>query len=355
MGQGYALSSLSGQATTLLCGLELAGLTGALDSDCVQLALEAALLQAAGLAGKEALGADLMFDPAQSPLEQLERLHAALLPQRLERLLQCSLTLFYSQPELLRPVLPGLQRRLALALRLPPEQLGVALNRFPGQTSTAELAAMVQLLCLQAESAPPASQGRPAAEHSPAELRDILRELEQGSSSQPLEDDTLPERARKFERSVTTGLPPLPPAPPPQDGELLIVYSDGASRGNPGMAASGFCILDELGRLIHEGGKRLGNMTNNQAEYLAVIGALEWIADQLGTDYRLELRMDSQLVQRQLSGEYRIRDSELKELALLAMNRLMQFSEFRLLHVPRAENARADAVANLVLDGGDRN
>jgi ribonuclease HI len=112
-------------------------------------------------------------------------------------------------------------------------------------------------------------------------------------------------------------------------------------------------VLNTIGQLVHEGGSKLGTMTNNQAEYSALIEAMEWIGKNLGYEHKLELRLDSQLVQRQLSGEYRIKDEELKELALYTMNHLTRFYEFKLVHIPRAENARADALANQVLDAAD--
>jgi ribonuclease HI len=70
-----------------------------------------------------------------------------------------------------------------------------------------------------------------------------------------------------------TKLPPLPAAPKPQSGDELIIYTDGASRGNPGPAAVGWVVFDAQGRLVHEDGSAIGKRTNNQAEYLAVSAA----------------------------------------------------------------------------------
>jgi ribonuclease HI len=157
-------------------------------------------------------------------------------------------------------------------------------------------------------------------------------------------------RPREFERAVRTKLPPLPPAPPPRAGDTLIVYTDGASRGNPGPASAGWVVLDSQGRLVGEGGKTLGESTNNQAEYLAVQEAASWIEQNLGREFRLLIRSDSELIVKQLRGEYKVKDAELRQLALETMSLLMYFTTFELHAVPRKENSRADALANRALD-----
>lgn len=162
-------------------------------------------------------------------------------------------------------------------------------------------------------------------------------------------------RPREFERAVRTKLPPLPPAPPPQPGDTLIIYTDGASRGNPGPAAVGWVVLDSVGRLVGEGGKTLGERTNNQAEYLAVQEVAKWVEQNLGREFQLLIRSDSELIVKQLRGEYKVKDAELRELALKTISLLMYFNSFELHAVPRKENSRADALANQALDDASAN
>nr|MDQ3022991.1 2-C-methyl-D-erythritol 2,4-cyclodiphosphate synthase [bacterium] len=164
------------------------------------------------------------------------------------------------------------------------------------------------------------------------------------------EESYLPERVRQFEKAVKTKLPPLPQAPPPKPGAELILYTDGASRGNPGPAASGWVVFDSAGMVVHEHGTVLGELTNNEAEYAALLEALQWVEANLGTDYKLTLRMDSELIVKQLRGEYKIKAEHLRQTALLAMSTLAAFSALIIEHVPRAQNARADALANQALD-----
>jgi ribonuclease HI/2C-methyl-D-erythritol 2,4-cyclodiphosphate synthase len=367
LGTGYALVGLGAARPLRLAGIEVQGLPGtagaaADDGDCICRAAVEALLSAAGVSGLAALFPnEPAGDHFADGLVLLSRVAAALGRSSIARLLQCHVQVYHPSPSLLQTQLEPIRRQLARALQLAPEQVGLGCHSLPGQLAQGppgEAAASVTLLGVLR----PVAADPPRA-YSVDELRSVLRELEQPVPAAPVqresttrdwnsEEDDMPERARKFEQGLATKLYPLPAAPPPAPGSLLIVYTDGASRGNPGPAASGYCIMNELGQLVHEGGSRLGSMTNNQAEYNALVEAVEWIAKQLGHQYKLELRLDSQLVQRQLSGEYRIKDEELKELALYAMNQLMNFYEFKLVHIPRAENARADALANRALDGG---
>jgi probable phosphoglycerate mutase len=129
-----------------------------------------------------------------------------------------------------------------------------------------------------------------------------------------------------------------------------IVYSDGASRGNPGEASMGAVILDPQGKVRHEVSERLGVATNNVAEYRGLIAGLE-AALALGAR-RVEARTDSELLVRQAIGRYRVRNPGLIPLhnRLLAVR--SQFDEVVFRHVPRHLNKRADALANLALDRG---
>jgi len=130
--------------------------------------------------------------------------------------------------------------------------------------------------------------------------------------------------------------------------EKVVAYADGASRGNPGPAAIGAVLLDEAGREVYTISKPIGVATNNQAEYRAAIAAVE-AALALGAR-RLELRMDSELVVRQLQHRYRVRDPVLRRLFAHLVELRRRFQEFTVQAIPRAENRRADALANRALD-----
>ena len=131
----------------------------------------------------------------------------------------------------------------------------------------------------------------------------------------------------------------------------FILYADGASRGNPGPAASGAVILDHAGNVVVELGENLGIRTNNYAEYQAVIAGLRHIQSAY-PGAQVEVRMDSKLVIEQLSGRWQIKHPELRELAQEA-HRVMRGLEVSLNWVPREENQLADAAANRALDEGD--
>ncbi len=125
----------------------------------------------------------------------------------------------------------------------------------------------------------------------------------------------------------------------------LVVYADGASRGNPGPAAIGVSVVDTEGRELASISRRLGVATNNQAEYTAAIEGVR-LAARLGAE-EVELRVDSELLARQLEGRYRVRDAKLRPLYYELMRELGTFREWRVRHVRREENRRADALANL--------
>ena len=128
----------------------------------------------------------------------------------------------------------------------------------------------------------------------------------------------------------------------------IVTYADGASRGNPGPAALGVVLYDEAGEELHRASRTLGRVTNNQAEYQAAIAALEAA---LGLGARqVELRMDSELVVRQLSGRYRVRNPKLIPLHKRMLDLRSRFQRVTLQHVPREENRVADRLANDALD-----
>ena len=130
--------------------------------------------------------------------------------------------------------------------------------------------------------------------------------------------------------------------------DIHVAYADGASRGNPGPSAAGVVIFDAAGRDVHHEGRRLGRGTNNEAEYKAAITALE-AALGLGVA-RLELRMDSELVIRQLTGRYRVRNPRLLPLYNRLLDLRSRFQSVTFRNVPRGENGLADSLANQALD-----
>jgi ribonuclease HI len=132
----------------------------------------------------------------------------------------------------------------------------------------------------------------------------------------------------------------------------LTIYTDGASRGNPGPASYGFAVYDQDLNIEHEQGKYLGTNTNNFAEYSAVLAALEYVVQNYeGNEYpEINFFMDSKLVVEQLSGRYKIKSPTL----LLLINDIRKLEKFfphiLYTHVPREKNKVADRLANLALD-----
>jgi ribonuclease HI len=125
------------------------------------------------------------------------------------------------------------------------------------------------------------------------------------------------------------------------------VYFDGAARGNPGPAAIGWVVVGGDG-VLAEGGERIGETTNNRAEYEALIRALE-AAEDVGVD-RVDARGDSELIVRQVRGEYDTNDPGLRERRVRVRELLEGFEEWTLEHVPREINERADGLATEALD-----
>jgi ribonuclease HI len=127
---------------------------------------------------------------------------------------------------------------------------------------------------------------------------------------------------------------------------LLMV--DGAARGNPGEAGCGAVICDENGAVVKELSRYLGHATNNVAEYEGLLMGLEALI-RLGKK-KIRVQSDSQLLVRQLNGEYRVKDEKLKLLFERAVILLRQFDSFRIVHVARELNKLADRLANQGID-----
>lgn len=134
-----------------------------------------------------------------------------------------------------------------------------------------------------------------------------------------------------------------------EGGGRAHVYSDGASRGNPGPAAIGWVIVTGDG-IVTEGGKRIEDTTNNQAEYEALAHALE-VAESYGFD-EVEVRIDSELVVKQVHGEYDVNSPELRQQRVRVRELLETFDTWSLTHVPRELNERADKLANEAFEHG---
>jgi ribonuclease HI len=127
-----------------------------------------------------------------------------------------------------------------------------------------------------------------------------------------------------------------------------VLHVDGGARGNPGPAAIGVVVSDPDGNTIDEVAERIGVATNNVAEYKALIKGLEQAAA-LGAR-EVEIVNDSELVARQLTGAYKVKHPAMKPLYDEAIAALRGFDRWRIRSVPRAENARADALVNAALD-----
>ena len=133
--------------------------------------------------------------------------------------------------------------------------------------------------------------------------------------------------------------------------ELLLLYTDGASRGNPGRASIGavlYCGAVGPAHVVEELSRAIGHTTSNVAEYRAVIEGLQMAARH--EPGRLVLRSDSQLLVRQLMGEYRVRSPVLRPLFARVRELLEEFPDVRIEHVPRRSNSHADRLANQALD-----
>ncbi|OGQ35679.1 MAG: hypothetical protein A3F16_00610 [Deltaproteobacteria bacterium RIFCSPHIGHO2_12_FULL_43_9] len=130
--------------------------------------------------------------------------------------------------------------------------------------------------------------------------------------------------------------------------EELVIYSDGASRGNPGEGGAGVVFEDGNGKEITTIQRYLGLVTNNVAEYQALLIGLE--AAQEFHAKKIRIFLDSELVVKQLNGEYKVKNSNLKPLFDLIRSALSRFEAFEISHIPREKNNRADALANAAID-----
>jgi ribonuclease HI len=132
--------------------------------------------------------------------------------------------------------------------------------------------------------------------------------------------------------------------PPIQEGLHLTIYIDGASRGNPGKAGAGIWILDGKGKKLLEMSRSLGHKTNNEAEYWALLLGLKE-AKRMKGEF-LHVYTDSELIERQVKGLYRVKNLRLKALHEAVLRDLKGFVSFEIQAIPREENLEADRLAN---------
>jgi len=130
--------------------------------------------------------------------------------------------------------------------------------------------------------------------------------------------------------------------------EKLIIYSDGGARGNPGPGGAGVVFYNKNKKKIKELSKFLGIVTNNQAEYAGLILALQE-AVKLGAKI-VDIFLDSELVVKQLKGEYRVKNKELKKFYLKAINLINKIQSVNFFYLPRRDNKVADNLVNQVID-----
>ena len=130
--------------------------------------------------------------------------------------------------------------------------------------------------------------------------------------------------------------------------DKAVLYTDGASRGNPGPAAIGAVIKDGQGRVLARISRRIGRTTNNQAEYQAIVAALEKALG-LGAA-SVEVKSDSELAVRQINGRYRVKNTGLRPLHQRVGELRSLFQGFSIASIPRRQNVEADRLSNAALD-----
>lgn len=133
----------------------------------------------------------------------------------------------------------------------------------------------------------------------------------------------------------------------------IIIYTDGGSRGNPGLAAIGVILTDEKGNMIKEYSEKIGRATNNEAEYEAVTFGLQKakliFGGKKAKEIQIEIKTDSELVANQLGGKYKILDRKIEQFFLKIWNLKIDFKEVKFTYIPREKNIEADKLVNKAL------
>lgn len=147
--------------------------------------------------------------------------------------------------------------------------------------------------------------------------------------------------------------------PKQKEVEKIVVFTDGGARGNPGPAAIGIVIQDERGNMLKSYAQSIGRATNNEAEYRAVIFALEKVKALFGKEkikkMKCHVYMDSELAVRQLNGQYKIEEERLFPLFMKVWNLKIDVGGVTFEHVPREKNREADRMVNEALDKKQQN
>jgi len=143
---------------------------------------------------------------------------------------------------------------------------------------------------------------------------------------------------------------PASPASPAASSAWITAYCDGGSRGNPGPAGFGVFVQDETGKAVAELSEYLGKQTNNYAEYSGLLASLNFALEKGHS--RLRVVSDSELMVKQIKGQYRVNSPDLKPLYDEAKRRIARLEQFRIEHVLRGKNQQADRLANLAMDRG---
>lgn len=137
--------------------------------------------------------------------------------------------------------------------------------------------------------------------------------------------------------------------------DQLTIHTDGGSRGNPGAAAWGFIVLGNDGSVVKESAQTMGVATNNEAEYKGFLESATWLVTAKESSAEISevvWKLDSKLVVEQLNKNWKIKEPRMAELAKQCWEKLKQLPcKYSIVHVPRAENAAADALVNKALDG----
>ncbi len=137
--------------------------------------------------------------------------------------------------------------------------------------------------------------------------------------------------------------------------QKIIINTDGGSRGNPGPGGIGIVISNEQGTVLKEYGEAIGNCTNNEAEYGALISGLKSAKILIGKteskNTELECKLDSELVVKQLNHEYKLKDERIQKFFIEIWNLMIEFGKVSFVHIPREENKEADRLVNRALDG----
>jgi len=177
--------------------------------------------------------------------------------------------------------------------------------------------------------------------------RDLLRQLRDPELLRTLADELErdPDDVDDLLASLGSRLDERPGENPE---EPLVLHVDGASRNNPGPAGGGAILRDRDGNELAQGSEYFGaDLTNNAAEYRALLLGLDLVPPDTR---RLKIRMDSQLITRQLNGQYRVKSDNLQPYYRKVRERLKDFEQVSIRHVPREQNQEADELANRAID-----